>query len=108
MRALVTGATGFVGTYLTAALQAQGDDVFACSGPHDTIAFPLDLGDVATIRAALDLARPDVIVHLAAQTFVPDSLQSPKASGGPHRGSIYPVSWAGSMVYRTSQPVRRA
>ncbi len=80
MRALVTGATGFVGHYLTAALGAQGDDVFACSGPHDTEAFPLDLSDVATIRAALDLARPDVVFHLAAQTFVPDSLESPQTT----------------------------
>jgi GDP-4-dehydro-6-deoxy-D-mannose reductase len=80
MHALVTGATGFVGRYLTAALQEQGDEVFACSGPHDTEAFPLDLSDVATIRAALDLAQPDVVFHLAAQTFVPDSLSSPQTT----------------------------
>lgn len=80
MRALVTGATGFVGTYLTTALRARGDEVFPCGGPHDAQAFPLDLRDVPTIRAALDLAQPDVVFHLAAQTFVPDSLASPKAT----------------------------
>ncbi len=80
MRALVTGATGFVGTYLMNALQAQGDEVFACGGPQDEHAFPLDLGDALTIRAALDLARPDVVFHLAAQTFVPDSLETPQAT----------------------------
>ena len=80
MRALVTGATGFVGTYLTNALQSRGDDVFACGGPHDGHAFPLDLADDSTIRAALDLAKPDVVFHLAAQTFVPDSLQAPQAT----------------------------
>ncbi len=80
MRALVTGATGFVGTYLTNALQARGDEVFACGGPHDADVFPLDVADASTIRAALDLARPDVVFHLAAQTFVPDSLQTPQAT----------------------------
>jgi GDP-4-dehydro-6-deoxy-D-mannose reductase len=80
MRTLVTGATGFVGTYLTVALSARGDDVFACGGPHDAHAFPLDLSDVSTIRAALDLSQPDVVFHLAAQTFVPDSLTSPQAT----------------------------
>lgn len=80
MRALVTGATGFVGRYLTSALQSQGDEVFACGGPKDSHAFPLDLADVSTIRAALDLAQPDVVFHLAAQTFVPDSFESPQAT----------------------------
>jgi GDP-4-dehydro-6-deoxy-D-mannose reductase len=78
MRALVTGGTGFVGTYLAAALRARGDEAFVCGGPHDAHAFRLDLSDVATIRAALDLSQPDVVFHLAAQTFVPDSIGSPQ------------------------------
>jgi GDP-4-dehydro-6-deoxy-D-mannose reductase len=77
MRALVTGSTGFVGSYLVDALKARGDDVFACGGPGDRHAFPLDLADPATVRAALDLAQPDLVFHLAAQTFVPDSLATP-------------------------------
>jgi GDP-4-dehydro-6-deoxy-D-mannose reductase len=77
MRALVTGATGFVGTYLIEALGRRDDRVFACGGPGETHAFPLDLRDPSSIRAALDLARPDVVFHLAAQTFVPDSLSTP-------------------------------
>ena len=35
MRALVTGASGFVGRYLVDALRRDGVDVFACGGPHD-------------------------------------------------------------------------
>jgi GDP-4-dehydro-6-deoxy-D-mannose reductase len=79
MRALVTGASGFVGRYLVAALREHGAEVFACGGPHDSDeAVTIDLSDLATIRAAIDSARPTHVFHLAAQTFVPDSLASPE------------------------------
>jgi GDP-4-dehydro-6-deoxy-D-mannose reductase len=80
MRALVTGATGFVGRYLIDALQEDDFDVLACGGPHDTAALPIDLLELSSLRAALELARPHVIFHLAASTFVPDSLASPMAT----------------------------
>lgn len=84
MRALVTGATGFVGTHLAAALRDDGHEVFVAGGPSDAQAFPLDINDIATIRAALDLARPEVVFHLAAQTFVPDSLAAPMSTYVPN------------------------
>ncbi len=79
MRALVTGASGFVGRYLVGALRRDGIVVFACGGPRDASDeyFPIDLTDPQTIAAALDAARPTVIFHLAAQAFVPESLASP-------------------------------
>ena len=85
MRALVTGASGFVGGHLVSALRRDGAQILACGGPRDEAHaanggagfFPLDLGDVHSIRAALDVARPDVVFHLAAQTFVPESFASP-------------------------------
>jgi GDP-4-dehydro-6-deoxy-D-mannose reductase len=77
MRALVTGATGFVGHHLVALLRERGDEVLAAGGPGDASAFPLDIRDIATLRAALELATPDVVFHLAAQTFVPESLTVP-------------------------------
>ncbi len=83
MRALVTGASGFVGRYLAGALRREGYETVECGGPHETEIggfVPLDLRDVASIRAALDIARPDVVFHLAAQTFVPDSFSSPAAT----------------------------
>lgn len=80
MRALVTGATGFVGGYLLDALRRDGAKVFACSGPNDHKDgeyLPIDLNDPVTIRAVLAAAQPDVIFHLAAQTFVPAALREP-------------------------------
>ena len=82
MRALVTGASGFVGRYLVEALRAQGTATLACGGPHDGDSefFPLDLADADSIRAAFDAAEPTAVFHLAAQTFVPDSFASPLAT----------------------------
>jgi GDP-4-dehydro-6-deoxy-D-mannose reductase len=78
MRALVTGASGFVGRYLVEALRRDGSDVVACGGPHDSAEYHrIDLAALPSLRSALDAARPDVVFHLAAQTFVPASLQSP-------------------------------
>jgi GDP-4-dehydro-6-deoxy-D-mannose reductase len=76
-KALVTGGTGFVGRHLITALREGGYEVLACGGPHETHALPIDLGDVSSLRAAIDIAQPDVVFHLAAQTFVPHSLSSP-------------------------------
>jgi GDP-4-dehydro-6-deoxy-D-mannose reductase len=80
MRALVTGATGFAGGYLIEALQDAGYETVACGGPHDTAALPIDLLDLSSLRAALELSRPHVVFHLAAATFVPESLVSPMAT----------------------------
>jgi GDP-4-dehydro-6-deoxy-D-mannose reductase len=79
MRAMVTGAGGFVGRYVVEALRAERSDVLACGGPRDEGAdlFPIDLADASSLQAALAAARPSVVFHLAAQTFVPHSLQSP-------------------------------
>ncbi len=79
MRALVTGATGFVGPYLLDALRGEGVEVFGCSGPNDGRDgyLPLDLRDESSIASALQTARPTVIFHLAAQTFVPEALRAP-------------------------------
>jgi GDP-4-dehydro-6-deoxy-D-mannose reductase len=76
MRALVTGGSGFVGRHLVDALRRDGTEAFGFGGPLDG-GLSIDLGDTGTIRRALDVSRPDVVFHLAAQTFVPDALASP-------------------------------
>jgi GDP-4-dehydro-6-deoxy-D-mannose reductase len=78
MRALVTGASGFVGRYLIEALRAQGHETVAAGGPRDGEGYlPIDLADSDSLHAAFDLTQPDTVFHLAAQAFVPRSIEAP-------------------------------
>ncbi|MFN0088752.1 MAG: GDP-mannose 4,6-dehydratase, partial [Acidimicrobiales bacterium] len=76
MKALVTGASGFVGRWLVAHLEEQGDEVAAVSraagGP--------DLADGAGLRALFAAARPETIYHLAAQSDVAYSWTHPAST----------------------------
>lgn len=75
MRALVTGAAGFVGRHLTAHLLSLGHEVGGLVHPTDggpgslgprVSVFPLDVLDEAALGAALRDFAPDAIFHLAA------------------------------------------
>jgi len=78
VRVLITGAHGFVGRHLTAALRARGHDVVPADRTvHDDGGVAVDVTDPLAVRAAFDLARPDAVAHLAAQASVPASLRDP-------------------------------
>jgi nucleoside-diphosphate-sugar epimerase len=64
---LLTGASGFTGRYMDAALRQRGYEVVGLenSGPS-----PCDLTNAAETAAAVQAARPDAVVHLAAVSFV--------------------------------------
>ncbi len=78
MRALVTGACGFVGGYLVRHLVESGDDVSATVLLH-----PLDLPKVRSesldvcnaeaCRAVIKRHSPEVVYHLAGLAFPPDA-----------------------------------
>lgn len=77
MRALVTGATGYIGTFLCRALIIQGWDVQALVRPtsdlsrlpSSVVTHSLDHLDLVRLCAEI---KPDVVFHLAAQV-TPDN-----------------------------------
>lgn len=74
MRALVTGADGFVGGWLTQHLEESGDDVWRGigHGPHGgRKERAVDLTDAAAIGDLVAWARPEAVYHLAAVAFGP-------------------------------------
>jgi GDP-4-dehydro-6-deoxy-D-mannose reductase len=73
MRALVTGATGFVGPHLIAHLQECGDDIATPGAVREGF----DLTDRAVVFRALDAQRPEVVYHLAAWSDVAASWRDP-------------------------------
>ena len=72
MRAFVTGASGFVGSWLQAHLREVGDDVVV---PGEE----LDVNDALSLADAVAAARPDAVYHLAGLTDVGDSWERPAA-----------------------------
>lgn len=92
-RVLVTGHTGFKGSWLLAWLRALGSHVTGLSlAPDKGSLFETcamaeacahregDIRQLAAVRAALDAAAPDVVFHLAAQALVRKSYDQPLAT----------------------------
>ena len=69
MRTLVTGLSGFVGGYCAEQLEATAD--LALDGRA------VDLRRLEEVQAAVDQARPDAVIHLAAQSSVPAAFDDP-------------------------------
>lgn len=90
MRALITGITGFAGSHLADYLLAHQPEV-EVYGTHrwrsrmeniehlgDRVELvECDLNDAAAVLSTLSAVRPDMIFHLAAQSFVPTSWKAP-------------------------------
>ena len=91
-RVLVTGHTGFKGSWLALWLQALGADVCGLALPAEPGANHLqllglamdealvDLRDAAGVAAALQRFQPEVVFHLAAQPLVRRSYREPAAT----------------------------
>src|SRR5262245_48068145 len=88
MRVLMTGITGFVGSRLSEFALERAADVFGSlpwrsktehiehlRGRVNLV--ECDLRDVLSVRALLEQAMPNYIIHLAAQSFVAASWNTP-------------------------------
>lgn len=73
MKALVTGASGFVGRHLTDHLRSLGDEVI-CS---DRASDGTDITDADAVRDLIGRVRPEVVYHLAGWADVGASWHSP-------------------------------
>ena len=83
-RVFLTGHTGFKGSWLSLWLQRLGADVtgYALEPPTTPSLFALanvgkgmrsviaDVGDLPRLKQELSTARPEVVVHMAAQPLV--------------------------------------
>ena len=86
MRVLVTGGAGFIGSHLTDAFLARGDEVLVVDdlshGRHarlddDAVLHKLSVTDAGPLTALVQQARPELICHLAAQIDVRVSVAAP-------------------------------
>ena len=90
-KVFLTGHTGFKGSWLCMWLHLFGADVtgYALDPPTDPSLFDLarvgrlvdsviaDVRDGAALANAMDLAAPEIVIHMAAQPLVRDSYTSP-------------------------------
>jgi CDP-glucose 4,6-dehydratase len=91
-RVLVTGHTGFKGSWLSLWLTAMGAEVRGLALPPDTdpshcrllelgvVEAIIDLRDAGAVDRAVDGFRPEVVFHLAAQPLVRRSFREPVAT----------------------------
>ena len=91
-RVLVTGHTGFKGSWLCRVLKNAGAEVTGFSNgiPTEPSLFVLadiedginsvigDISDFEALKACFDQAKPEIVLHLAAQPIVRDSYNEPK------------------------------
>src|SRR5206468_8660765 len=90
-RVLVTGHTGFKGSWLVLWLQSMGAEVagFSMRRREEPCLYAIadvgdgieqhwgDIRDPDAVRAAVAAARPEVVLHLAAQPLVRRSYRDP-------------------------------
>ncbi len=89
-RVLVTGHTGFKGSWLTLWLQRLGADVtglalapdnlpnlFSLAVQDQIASNIIDVRDLAAVRTCFESACPDIVLHLAAQALVRPSYADP-------------------------------
>ena len=135
MKILVTGAAGFIGSATTRRLLDRGDEVIGIDnlshyydvslkearlqrllGRQGFTFHRLDIGDAAAMQSLFREAKPDRVVHLAAQAGVRYSLENPQSyidanitgflnvlEGARHHGCGHLVFASSSSVYGSNR-----
>ena len=78
MKALITGAKGFVGSHLTAELEANGYEVVRCDLIADDNIVPMDIMDSKMTFEVINNNKPDVLINMAGQANVGLSWKKPQ------------------------------
>ncbi|MBM3118685.1 MAG: NAD-dependent epimerase/dehydratase family protein, partial [Chloroflexi bacterium] len=89
----ITGISGFVGSHMAKHVLDEDGSVFGLvrrradgSIPqnikylgieNEIVLLEGDMRDISSIASALDLSKPDIVFHLAAQSFIPRSFSCP-------------------------------
>ena len=90
MRALITGAGGFVGHHLREHLEGAGDEVMVTDRSTDG----LDILDAASLLDLFRRTSPEVVYHLAGASDVGGSWQTPQATFRANAEGTLNVLWA--------------
>ena len=87
---LITGASGFAGSYLAEECARRGCQVHGTTRPGEAVEnlsasssvtlHTVELSDMAAVRALVDKVRPSQIYHLAAQASVQKAWHDPMAT----------------------------
>lgn len=78
MKALITGSRGFVGTHLSAELEANRYEVIPCDLVEGEGIVAMDIMNPEMIRSVLEKYQPDVLINMAGQANVGLSWKEPK------------------------------
>jgi nucleoside-diphosphate-sugar epimerase len=65
---ILTGSNGFIGSGLKLKL---------CNEGYDLISLSRDQGDIEDMDTWNNLPKADIVIHLAARSFVPESWEKP-------------------------------
>ena len=87
-KVLITGITGFVGSHLAELLLSKGEQVYGTyrwRSPRENISHiedklklvPCELIDYVSVLRCIENVKPNIIYHLAAQSYVKDSFNEP-------------------------------
>ena len=78
MKALITGSKGFIGTHLSAELEANGYEVIKCDLAEGDGIVAMDIMNQAMIQGVLEKYQPDVLINMAGQANVGLSWKKPQ------------------------------